>query len=649
MLLSKKSVELLAPAGTWEVLEAAIAAGADAVYLGGKRFNMRMHRTDTNFDDEMLKKAIEYAHAHNVRLYITVNNLISDREIEPMRDYLKFLQTIQPDALLVQDLAVMELVRELKITIPLHTSVMMNTHNEHAINKLKEYGITRIVVGREMTLSQLSLFKERTGIEVEYFMHGDMCISQSGQCFHSGILFGQSSNRGRCLKPCRWGYKLIDEKTGKILDENGPGAYKLALKDMCMYRHLPELIQAGVHSFKIEGRMRTAAFVERIVKTYRKAIDRYLADPAGYAIDENDWNDLYENRSRDFSTCFALGKPDASAIGFSGKREPRFFSQAVKEADIHSPVTIKPTDFEIKLPQNYAPELSVRVADLASVQKAAENGANRIYIGGEAFLPHKPWSLKDIKAAMDIGGKYKVKIIVTTPRATMERECGELEQLFTQLNEIRPDGIMVSNMGTLNMATQLTTLPVQTDFSFNTFNHLSAKLLKDNGSTMGTISLEATYAQIKELLFSSKLPLELIVHGPTEAMILDHNLPHMILGYDINTQPELFNRHYGLLDSANEVHPIRIDQHERNHVLFAKDLCLIKFLAKLLGAASYRIEGQHYDAKLVGQLTKIYRQELDKMLNSPMQYEFDPNLLTQLSTISPRELGIGAFRYRVSR
>ena len=125
MLLSKKSVELLAPAGTWEVLESAIAAGADAVYLGGKRFNMRMHRTDTNFDDEMLKKAIEYAHAHNVRLYITVNNLISDREIEPMRDYLKFLQTIQPDALLVQDLAVMELVRELKITIPLHTSVMM--------------------------------------------------------------------------------------------------------------------------------------------------------------------------------------------------------------------------------------------------------------------------------------------------------------------------------------------------------------------------------------------------------------------------------------------------------------------------------------------------------------------------------------------
>ncbi len=649
MLLSKKSVELLAPAGTWEVLEAAIAAGADAVYLGGKRFNMRMHRTDTNFDDDLLKKAIEYAHAHGVRLYITVNNLISDREIEPMRDYLKFLQTIQPDALLVQDLAVMELVKELQITIPLHTSVMMNTHNEHAINKLKEYGITRIVVGREMTLSQLSLFRERTGIEVEYFMHGDMCISQSGQCFHSGILFGQSSNRGRCLKPCRWGYHLIDEASGEILDEHGPGAYKLALKDMCMYRNLPELIQAGVHSFKIEGRMRTAAFVERIVKTYRKAIDRYLADPAGYTTDEADWQDLYENRSRDFSTCFALGKPDATAIGFTGEREPRFFSQAVKEASINSPIIIKDTSFDHRLPQDYVPSLSVRVADLASVQAAAENGANRIYIGGEAFLPHQPWTLADIKKAMEIGKAHEAKIIVTTPRATMERECGEIEQLFDALNEIRPDGLMVSNMGTLNMATQMTTLPVQTDFSFNTFNHLSAKLLQDIGSTMGTISLEATYAQIKELIATSTLPLELIVHGPTEAMILDHNMPALVLGYDINTNPELFNRHYALLDSAKEAHPIRIDQHGRNHILFAKDLCLIKFLAKLLGAASYRIEGQHYSAELVGQLTRIYRTELNAILENQTNYAFNPSLLKTLSAISPRELGIGAFRYRVSR
>ena len=268
MNLTRKSVELLAPAGTWDALEAAVEAGADAVYLGGKHFNMRMHEGDFNFDDEMLKKAIAYTHSHGVRLYITLNNLISDEELPALRDYLRYLNEIRPDAILVQDFAVLKLVRDLGIDIPLHTSVMMNTHNAYAIEKLKEYGITRIVVGREMTLSELSLFREKTGIEVEYFMHGDMCFSESGQCIHSGVVFSQSGNRGRCLKPCRWAYTLIDEKTGETLDQDGPGAYKLALKDMCMYRAIPQLIQAGVFSFKIEGRMRPAGFIRRIASTY---------------------------------------------------------------------------------------------------------------------------------------------------------------------------------------------------------------------------------------------------------------------------------------------------------------------------------------------------------------------------------------------
>ena len=326
MILTRKSVELLAPAGTWDALVADVESGADAVYLGGKHFNMRMHEGDFNFDDAALKKAIDYAHAHDVRLYITLNNLISDEELPALKEYLQYLEKIQPDALLVQDFAVLELVHEMGITIPLHTSVMMNTHNEHAIEKLKEYGITRIVVGREMTLSELALFRARTDIEVEYFMHGDMCISESGQCIHSGVVFGQSGNRGRCLKPCRWAYELIDEESGKRLDEGGPGPYKLALKDMCMYRAIPELIQAGVFSFKIEGRMRPAPFLRRIVSTYRAAIDAYIADPTGYATDEEGWKLLYENRARDFTTTFAFGQPTAKDIGFDGTREPRFFS-----------------------------------------------------------------------------------------------------------------------------------------------------------------------------------------------------------------------------------------------------------------------------------------------------------------------------------
>lgn len=653
MLLTRQSVELLAPVGTWEVLEAAITAGADAVYLGGKRFNMRLHRTDTNFDDKKLIQAITYAHAHNVRLYVTVNNLISEQEIPGMRDYLKFLNEIQPDALIVQDLAILELAREMSLTVPLHASVMMNTHNEHTIKALMDYGITRVVTNRELTLSQLSLLKERTGIELEYFIHGDMCAAHSGQCFHSGVVFGQSSNRGRCLKPCRWPYQLVDTVTGQAVTANDPGPYKLALKDMCMYTALPQLIQSGVCSFKIEGRMRTADFVSRIVKLYRKAIDRYIADPNGYTFDAADWQELYEYRSRDFSTCYALGNPGASSIGYTGEREPRFFSQAVKEADITATTAVlapKDANTGSENPSlRQRPNLAVRVADLDSLTSAFVNGADIAYIGGEAFAPSKPWSLADIETAVKLADKHQAQVIVTTPRITMERESGELEQLFASLETIKPHGLMVSNTGMLRMAKQTSSLSVQTDFSFNLFNHLTAAWLKGNGASKATISLEATYEQIAELAKHSQLPLEMIVHGAIEAMVLDHCVPSAILAGTDPCQHLCSNQYYSLLDSAGERHDIKIDQYCRNHILFAKDLCLLPHLSALIqaGIIHYRIEGQHYSPELVGLITAAYRAELDKLACD--SYVFDKTLVEKIATKSPRQLGIGAFRYRISR
>ncbi|QDR81046.1 peptidase U32 family protein [Sporomusa termitida] len=655
MLLTPQSVELLAPAGTWEVLEAAVAAGADAVYLGGKRFNMRLHRTDTNFDDEKLARAVQYAHKHKVRLYITVNNLISEREIPGMRDYLRLLNQLQPDALIVQDLAVLELSRQLNMTVPLHASVMMNTHNEHSIKTLMDYGITRVVTNRELTLTQLRLLKERTGIELEYFVHGDMCVAHSGQCYHSGIVFGQSSNRGRCLKPCRWPYQLIDSATGRPAAAD-PGPYKLAMKDMCMYNALPELIQAGVCSFKIEGRMRTAAFVSRIVKLYRQAIDRYIADPTGYSLDPAGWQELYAYRSRDFSTCYALGNPGASSIGYTGEREPRFFSQAVQEAGLAVPAvlpaaSIPPRPTVSQFPAE-RPTLAVRVAGIAALAAAFENGADVAYIGGEAFKPEEPLTLQEIKQAITLAGQYNTQVIVTTPRITMERETGELEQLFTCLEAVKPHGLLVANSGMLRLARQTTSLPVQADFSFNLFNHLTTAWLKANGASKATISLEAAFEQIAELAPGSHLPLEIIVHGALEAMVLDHCVPSAVLaGAPAHACSQLYpSQHYALLDSAGERHDIKIDQYARNHILFAKDLCLLTHLPALLstGISNYRIEGQHYRPELVGLLTAAYRTELDR-LSAGDAGSFDKNLLSRLGAASPRKLGIGAFRYRLSR
>jgi len=648
MILTRKSVELLAPAGTWDALVADVESGADAVYLGGKHFNMRMHEGDFNFDDAALKKAIDYAHAHDVRLYITLNNLISDEELPALKEYLQYLEEIQPDALLVQDFAVLELVHEMGITIPLHTSVMMNTHNEHAIEKLKEYGITRIVVGREMTLSELALFRARTGIEVEYFMHGDMCISESGQCIHSGVVFGQSGNRGRCLKPCRWAYELIDEKSGKRLDEGGPGPYKLALKDMCMYRAIPELIQAGVFSFKIEGRMRPAPFLRRIVSTYRAAIDAYIADPTGYATDEEGWKQLYENRARDFTTTFAFGQPTAKDIGFDGTREPRFFSEAVKEAGFQDDILKQERPIQKENASHRT--LAVRVGTPAAAKAAVDAGADVVYVGGEAFRPQRPWRLTDYAEVLAYAQERNVRVVLNTPRTTMRRECGELEQLFSSIRDWKqqPAGIMVSNLGALKLAQSLTNLPVQADLSFNLFNHLATVFMKDNGITQACASLELSFEQLREIVENAVLPIEIVIHGGYESMICDHNFPAMSLpDYNELNEPELMDRHYALRDKAGEIHRIRIDQFGRNHIYFAKDLCLYPYLAKFNGIASYRIEAQDETPAATAMLTKIYRKALDRLAAGDAS--FDEHEFKTLQENAPRGLGIGTYRFRESR
>lgn len=641
MTTSLNNVELLAPAGNWEALEEVIKHGADAVYLGGKHFNMRLHKSDANFDEKELTAAVALAHANGVKLYIVINNLISEDELKPLDDYLDFLNELRPDALLIQDLGVLKLIEQKQTAISLHASVMMNTHNRYSIEKLRQYGVTRVVTSREMSLQQLRLLKEQTAMELEYFIHGDMCIAQSGQCYHSGIVFGQSSNRGRCLKPCRWPYKLIEETSRDVIPTPLYGDYKLALNDMCMYRYLPELIQAGVNSFKIEGRMRPAPFIGRIVQLYRTAIDRYLADPTGYRIDETDWLELYESRSRDFSTCYALGGISGVDIGSTGQREPRFFSSAIKEAPLKSTV-VAPFERLTAEPAAHRPQLIVKVADMNGLRQACQNGADTICIGGETFQPAAPWTIDAIKQAVAYGRARNVKIVVASPRTTTERECGEFSWLLKQLQSLRPDAVMVSNPGSLMLAQQLTDLPLHGDFSFNVFNHLALEWLADNRAVLATISPEAAYRQIKSLYANAALPLALIVHGPIEAMIMDHSIPRLNLGVDPTQQPE---KHYALLDQARELHAIRTDQYGRDHILLASDLCLYGFLPQLRGLDAYRLECQHYTAEFTGFLTRTYRQALDRMAADPAGYSADETALAAIIADAPRPLGCGPFRY----
>ena len=634
--MNKHSVELLAPAGTWDALVAAVDAGADAVYLGGKAFNMRVHNSNFNFDDAQLKAAIEFAHDRGVKIYITLNNLISAEELAPLEKYLRYLNEIQPDAILVQDLAVVNLVRKLGIKIPMHASVMMNTHNTQTVELLKKFGITRVVVGRELTLTEVSLIKERTGIEVEYFMHGDMCFAESGQCIHSGVVFGQSGNRGRCMKPCRWIYKLIDEATGETLND---WSYKLALNDMCMFRHIPDLIQAGVVSFKIEGRMRPPEFVRRLVSTYRKEIDAYLADPTGYAIDDARWKNLFDNRVRDFTTTFAFGAPTTKDIGLTGEREPRIFSRAVVEPTFDDDNVKEIFSAERAIKTSGKPKLTVKVASLESARSAIDSGADLIYVGGEVFKPLKPWTREELKTAADFAHAAGKKIVLATPRTSKDKDLAEVADIFSQA--INFDGVAVGNLGALNLIKSLTDAPIYADVSFSVFNPVAAEFLQSLGAVQATASLELSFAQLRSVVENSPLPIEVIVHGKTESMICDHDLAKLYLpDYDEFATPDKLNNHYALQDEAGEIHSLRVDQFKRWHIFFGKELCLLPYAEKFLGAAAWRIEAQNYSPATTAQVVSMYRAALDGKNFS--------DAFNDYKKISPK-LGAGVYRFKQSK
>lgn len=267
--MMKGSIELLAPAGTMENFRAAIEAGADAIYLGGKAFNAR--RFAGNFDIEELEKAVRLAHIHGVRVFVTVNIIIADMELAELEVYLKELERIQVDALIVQDLAVARIARRVVPTMPLHGSTQMTVADTSGVLFLAAEGFTRVVLSRELSLEEIRQVCANSPIEIEVFVHGALCVSYSGQCLMSSFIGGRSGNRGACAQPCRLPYELITDKGEVVSDVASP--YIMSLKDLNGLEELRALKEAGVASLKIEGRMKQSAYVYNVVSSYRKAID----------------------------------------------------------------------------------------------------------------------------------------------------------------------------------------------------------------------------------------------------------------------------------------------------------------------------------------------------------------------------------------
>ena len=298
-------VELLAPAGSREALVAAVENGANAIYLAGNAFGARAYAS--NFDREALREAIHFAHLRKVAIHVTVNTIVADEEMGPLRDYLRFLYEAGADAVLVQDLGVARVAHETVPDLPLHASTQMSVSSLEGVRALAELGFTRVVLARELSLKEIRHICAHAPVEIETFMHGALCVCYSGQCLMSSMIGGRSGNRGRCAQPCRLPYTLVDEKGQDVLGDKA-GSYLLSPRDLSTIDVIPDLIEAGVSSLKIEGRMKRPEYVATVVRTYREAIDTYYAGK-GYVVTQEERDDLAQIFNRDFTTAYLEGRP----------------------------------------------------------------------------------------------------------------------------------------------------------------------------------------------------------------------------------------------------------------------------------------------------------------------------------------------------
>ena len=303
-------MELLAPAGDKDKLIMSIEYGADAVYLASTRFGLRTFAG--NFDLEGLKWAVEYAHERKVKVYVTVNIIPHESDLEDLPQYISYLDTIHVDALICADLGVISIVRRIAPNMPIHVSTQANITNSESAKVFISMGVKRLILAREMTLEEIRQLRESIpkDIELEAFVHGAMCISYSGRCLLSNFFTNRDANRGACVQACRWEYAIreINKDQEYPIEEDTHGTYILNSKDLCMIEHLDKLRDAGVDSVKIEGRMKTEYYVANIVNAYREALD-YLDTHEEYDLPGEIKNEVYKSSHRDYSCGFYFGDP----------------------------------------------------------------------------------------------------------------------------------------------------------------------------------------------------------------------------------------------------------------------------------------------------------------------------------------------------
>ena len=312
-----RHIEVLSPAGNMDKLKMAIRYGAAAVYCAGQSFGLRA--SSSNFSNEELKEAVEFVHSHGKKIYVTCNIIPHNEDLVGLEDYLKFLESIKVAAIIVADLGIFLLAKRVAPNLELHVSTQANTTNYLTTEFWKEQGATRVVVAREVSIADIKTMKEAADIEIEAFVHGAMCISYSGRCLLSNYFTTRDANRGQCTQACRWKYSLVEEnRPGEYypIEEDQHGTYIFNSKDLCLLKYIPDLVEAGVDSLKIEGRMKSVHYAATVTKVYREAVDSYLADPEHYEVKPEWIEELEKISHRPYTEGFSVEKPDETAQNY---------------------------------------------------------------------------------------------------------------------------------------------------------------------------------------------------------------------------------------------------------------------------------------------------------------------------------------------
>lgn len=448
-------VELLAPAGNFECLIAAVQSGADAVYIAGTNFGARSFAD--NFNKMELEEAVDYCHIRNVKVYITVNTLVLDSEISELGEYLVFLAKIGVDAIIVQDMGVLKVAREIVPDLPVHASTQMTVHNADGVLCLKKFGIKRVVLSRELSISQIRSIAEKTDVELEVFAHGALCMCYSGQCLLSSIIGSRSGNRGKCAQPCRLPYSINNSKEK---------AFFMSFKDLCSLWHLPTLTDAGVSSLKIEGRMKGPAYVAAVVGIYRKYIDKpQKVDPADIELLDTIFNrggltDGYLTGSKG-KEMFALNKPENPYRKGSVSLEKKLLASVAKE-NIRKKLNGK---IIIRENQNPVMEIDDGKVFVRYIHENLPEKAIKTALCEDTVISHisktggTPFEFDSISVELDDGLFLTAGDLNKIRRRTIEKFKSELTESFKRkIDEVKPGEILSGSFDDGGYVCEITTV-----------------------------------------------------------------------------------------------------------------------------------------------------------------------------------------------